>query len=330
MMKKRGYLILGLAMLLGLGLLAGCGQKSDKQEGKIEYPTKTITYMIPFNAGGQSDLEARRQQPLLEKNLGQSIIITYKDGGGGAVGWSELVNKKPDGYYIGGFNIPHIILQPLSQENAGYKTEQIIPVTIFQATPIGLAVPKDSPYNSLDDLIAAAKAKPGSITVGGSGTYSGHHLALLQFAKLTGITMEYVPFTGAAPQMQAFLGGHVQAILGNSNDLVQHQDKMKILAIGSEERFKLLPDVPTFQELGYDMTASIDRGVAVPPGTDEQIIKILEDAFMKIAGDKDIQEQMIKEGYEPKAMNEAESKQYIQTKTEEYSVILKEVMAVQK
>lgn len=136
--------------------------------------------MIPFDPGGQSDLEARRQQPLLQEFLGQKIIITYKAGGGGAVGWTEMVNQKPDGYYIGGINIPHIILQPLSRDDAGYKTEQIQPVAIFQATPIGLAVPKNSPYNDLAEFIAAAKAKPGSITIGGSGTHSGHHLATLQ------------------------------------------------------------------------------------------------------------------------------------------------------
>ncbi|MCG8401239.1 MAG: tripartite tricarboxylate transporter substrate binding protein [Firmicutes bacterium] len=326
-MRKSLFVIISLFFLLSLAILAGCSQSGDKQAGQNEYPTKPVTYMIPFNPGGQSDLEARRQQPRLEEQLGQSVVIKYKDGGGGAVGWSELVNKKPDGYNIGGFNIPHIILQPLSRENAGYQTEQIVPVAIFQATPIGLAVPQNSPYESFADFIAAAKAKPGNITVGGSGTYSGHHLALLQLEKISGAQLEYVPFTGAAPQMQAFLGGHVQAILGNSNDLVQHSDKMKVLAIGSEERFKPLADVPTFKELGYDMTASIDRGVAVPPGTGEQIVKVLEDAFMEIANDQAVQEQMIKEGFEPKAMNAAEAEQYIKEKTETYSDILAEVMA---
>ncbi|MBE0467820.1 MAG: tripartite tricarboxylate transporter substrate binding protein [Candidatus Desulforudis sp.] len=327
MRKPLGILIMAVFLL---ALMAGCGQQQAQEptETKIDYPTRPITYMIPFDPGGQSDLEARRQQPLLQEFLGQKIIITYKAGGGGAVGWTEMVNQKPDGYFIGGINIPHIILQPLSRDDAGYKTEQIQPVAIFQATPIGLAVPKDSPYNDLAKFIAAAKAKPGSITIGGSGTHSGHHLATLQLEKLSGATFEYVPFTGAAPQMQAFLGGHVQAIFGNSNDLVQHQDTMKILAIGcSGERFAALPDVPTFIELGYDMTASIDRGVAVPPGTDEQIVKILEEAFLKISNNEAVQEQMIKEGFEPKAMGAAESAAYIQAKTVDYTAIMEELEA---
>lgn len=108
------------------------------------YPTKSITYLITFNPGGQSDREARRQQPYLEKILGVKIVVDYKVGGGGALGWSELVRGKPDGYLMAGINIPHIILQPL-QQKTGYTTEQIVPISLFQRTPLGLAVLKKSP-----------------------------------------------------------------------------------------------------------------------------------------------------------------------------------------
>src|SRR5690606_4235712 len=101
--------------------------------------------LITFDPGGQSDIEARRQQPLLEKYLGVPIIITYKTGGGGSVGWSELANSPADGYTIAGNNIPHIILQPIERTNAGYRTEDLEPVAMFQSTPIGLAVLKSSP-----------------------------------------------------------------------------------------------------------------------------------------------------------------------------------------
>lgn len=293
--------------------------------GAEEYPVKPITYLICFDPGGQSDVEARRQQPVLEKILGVPVVITYKTGGGGSVGWSELVNSKPDGYTIAGNNIPHIILQPMQRENAGYKTEELLPVAMFQATPIGLAVLKSSPFQTLDDFIAYAKKNPGVITVAGSGTYSGHHLGYLQLEKLAGIKVTYIPFTGAAPQVQAFLGGHVTAILANSNDLVQHKDRIRILAMGSEKRFPSLPDVPTFRELGYDMTPSIDRGVCVPPGTPEDRIKALESAFLSIAQDPGIQKQMIDQGFVPVAMGAEEFAEYIARKTEEYREALKEL-----
>lgn len=290
-----------------------------------DYPTQPITYIISFDPGGQSDLEARRQQPLLEKKLGVPVVITYKPGGGGAVGWIELANSKPDGYTIAGNNIPHIILQPLQRKNAGYTTSALEPVALFQTTPIGLAVLKTSPFQTMADFITYAKEHPNVITLAGSGTYSGHHLAYLQWEKLTGTKVTYIPFTGAAPQVAAFLGGHTTAILANSNDLAQHKDRIRILAIGSEKRFTALPDVPTFTELGLAMTPSIDRGVCVPKGTPVARIKVLEKAFLSIAEDPNIQQSMIEQGFVPVAMGAEEFKTYIKEKTVEYRELLKEL-----
>jgi tripartite-type tricarboxylate transporter receptor subunit TctC len=289
------------------------------------FPAKPITYIICFDPGGQSDLEARRQQPLLEELLGTPVIVQYKVGGGGSLGWAELASSPPDGHTIAGINIPHIILQPLLRGDAGYSTDSIIPVALFQATPIGLAVPKDSPWQTLDDFIAYAKANPGAITVGGSGTYSGHHLAHLQLEKLTNTQLSYVPFTGAAPQVAAFLGGHIAAMLANSNDLVLHRDKLRVLAFGARERFSLLPDAPTFLELGLDMIPSIDRGVGVPKGTPPEQVAILERAFLAIMERPEIQEAMISQGFVPLRMSREECEDYIQQMTVEYGAILQEL-----
>lgn len=288
------------------------------------FPEKAITYQIPFGPGGQSDLEARRQQPILEKILGQKIIIQYQPGGGGSVGWAKLVNEKPNGYYIAGINIPHIILQPLARGNAGFETNQIEPIAMFQATPIGLAVLKDSKFNTLNDLVEYAKANPGAVTIGGSGTWSGHHVAHLQFSKLAGIDMTYVPNKGAAESVAAFLGGHVQALWANSNDLVQHTDRIRILAFGTKKPFPNMPEVPTFMSLGYNLYASIDRGAGAPPGTPAEVIKVLEDAFLQIANDPKIQEQMKQEGFVPLSMGAAETKAYIEELTKDWAPVVKE------
>ncbi|MTI82270.1 MAG: tripartite tricarboxylate transporter substrate binding protein [Firmicutes bacterium] len=329
--KKFKLLGLLLSLLLVVGLLAGCGGQGDeaKENGKedvaVEYPTKSIKYVVPFNPGGQSDLEARRQQQPLEEILGTSVVVENKPGGGGAVGWATLVNKKPTGYYLTGMNIPHIILQPLARENAGYETDQINPIALFQGTPIGLAVQPDAPWDTLEEFLADAKDNPGGITVGGSGTWSGHHITLLQLQDKTGTEFQYIPSQGAAPSIQSFLGGNVDALFANSNDLVQHKDNMKILAIGSAETFEPLPDVKTFKEEGVDLVSSIDRGIAAPPGTDEEIIQILEDAFMQIANDEEIQAQMKEEGFQPLAMGAEETKQYIEDMKEKYTEIYNKV-----
>lgn len=300
------------------------GMLALSQPASAAFPDKPITYQIPFGPGGQSDLEARRQQPMLEKILGVKVIVQYKPGGGGSVGWADLIQQKPDGYFISGINIPHIILQPLARGNAGYETDQIVPVALFQATPIGLAVLKDSPFKSLDDLVQYAKANPGAVICGGSGTWSGHHIAHLQFGKMAGINMTYIPSKGAADSIAAFLGGHVKAVWANSNDLVQHADKIRVLAFGTKKPFAPMPDVPTFESLGYKLYASIDRGAGVPPGTPADVIKVLENAFLTIAKDPKIQEQMLKEGFVPLQMGHDASKAYIDELVKEWAPVVKE------
>ncbi|MGB5617442.1 MAG: tripartite tricarboxylate transporter substrate binding protein [Desulfobacterales bacterium] len=289
-----------------------------------EYPDKPITYQIPFGPGGQSDLEARRQQPLLENALGVKVIVQYKPGGGGSIGWANLISQKPDGYFISGINIPHIVLQPLARGNAGYETEQLKPIALFQATPIGLAVLKDSSFKDLKDLVAYAKENPDAIVCGGSGTWSGHHIAHLQFSKMAGIKMTYIPSKGAAKSVAAFLGGHVKAIWGNSNDLVQHADKIRVLGFGTREPFPNMPDVPTFESQGYKLYASIDRGAGAPPETPDQVIQVLEKAFLDIANDPKVKEQMKTDGFVPIALGAAESKAYIAEKEQEWAPVVKE------
>ncbi len=306
------FLALVCVMMFAVPTLAG------------KYPAKKIVYQIPFNPGGQSDLEARRQQPLLEKLLGVKVVIEYKPGGGGSVGWANLVRKKPDGYFISGINIPHIILQPLARGNAGYKTEQIVPIAFFQATPIGLAVLKKSPFKTLKDFVDYAKKNPGAITVGGSGTWSGHHIANLQFQKMAGIKLTYIPSKGAAPSVASFLGGHVQALWGNSNDLYQHRERIRVLGFGTEKPFAPMPEVPTFKSQGYALLASIDRGAGAPPGTPPEIIQVLEKAFLTIANDPAIKAKMLQDGFIPIAMDSARSKAYIAEKIKQWAPVVKE------
>ncbi|MBN1835039.1 MAG: tripartite tricarboxylate transporter substrate binding protein [Spirochaetales bacterium] len=294
------------SLLLAGGLAAAVGQA----EGG-EFPSKPITYVIPFDPGGQSDVTALYQKPGLEKVLGTSVVMKYMPGAGGAVAWANLVKTAADGYTICGNNIPHIIVQPLVRDNAGYQTEELLPVYLFQTTPIGLAVLKSSPYQTLDQLVAYAKTHPGEITVGGSGTHSGHHLALLQLQYLTGVKFTYIPSTGAAPSVATFLGGHTQALFANSDDLVGHRGEITVLAIGTEEPFAALPGVRTFKDQGVSMTAGIDRGVCVPPDTPAPVIQVLEEAFDQVTRDPAFVAKMEEMGFVMQYMKSAEFARYI-------------------
>jgi tripartite-type tricarboxylate transporter receptor subunit TctC len=293
--------------------------------GAVDFPKGPITYIIPFNPGGQSDVEARMQQPYLEKILGGPIVVTYMPGAGGGLAWSKFAAMKPDGYTVCGINIPHIILQPLSQRDIAFKTEDLKPLCLFESTPIGLAVKKDSKINSVREFIEFAKANPGKITVGMSGKLSGHHMASLQFMKMTDTKLTLVTFTGAAPQVTALLGGHVEAIWGNSSDLVSHETEMKILALGTVKRMDVLPRVPTFQELGLKFYPAIDRGVAVPKNTPADITAKLEKAFLETVNMEDYHSKIIKAGFVPMGLNGQQSAKYISEQSEIFKKLLAEL-----
>lgn len=245
-----------------------------------EYPEEDITYIIPFDPGGESDVTARFQEPILEEELGVSVNVTHRPGGGGAVAWSEFQNSaEPDGYEIIGVNIPHIIGQPIRRNNAGYETDNWRIVTFFHSTPNALIVHNDSPYETLEDLVEDAKENPEAITLGGSGTYSANHLDMLRFEKEAGIDLTYIPFSGTGPLKGALEGGHVAGIFNYTMLGTEMADSVKVLAVASEERVKALPDAPTFKEQGYDIVGGAYRGVAVPKGTPDAVVETLEEAF---------------------------------------------------
>ena len=245
-----------------------------------EFPEKPITYIIPFNPGGESDVTARLQEPNLEKFLGVSVNVTHKPGGGGAVAWSEFQRTaQPDGYTIIGCNIPHIIGQPMIRKDAGYKTDGFKVIMWFHFTPNVLVVSKDSEFKTLDDFIAFAKKRPFVATVGGSGTYSANHLETLRLMKAAGVDLTYVPYTGTGPVIPAVMGGHIKAAMSYSMVGVQYKDKFRTLAVAAEERVPALPDVPTFKELGYDIVGGAFRGVAAPLGTPQPVVDRLAQAY---------------------------------------------------
>ncbi len=294
-----------LSIALVLVVMVGTSECAEK------FPTGPITYIIPFNPGGQSDVEARLQQPHLEKFLEVPIVVNYVPGAGGGLAWTKFAKAKADGYSVCGINVPHIILQPLAQADVAFKTDDLKPLCMFESTPIGLAVKEGSNINSLKQFIEFAKANPGKITVGMSGKLSGHHLAALQFMKLTGTKLTLVTFPGAAPQMTSLLGGHVEAVFGNSSDLVTFKNQIKVLAIGSEKRMPVLPDVPTFTEEGMKFTPRIDRGVAVPKDTPPEIAAVLEQAFLKTVNLPEYRAKIETAGFVPMGLNSEQSAKFL-------------------
>lgn len=260
-----------------------------------EYPSKGVNYVIPFGPGGESDITARHQQPFFKKLFGQDLIISYKPGGGGAVGWAQLNKMKGDGYNIMGINLPHIIVKP--QEKAvGFTTEDIIGVYMFHYTPDAIVVTNDSEFKTLDDLIAYAKENPGKITFSGSGKGTANHLAQLRFDKMAGIKTTYVAFKGTGAAVTALLGKQVMAEWGYTSVGAKQAEKARMLAVAMDERHPEFPDVPTFKELGFDLISGAFRGIAVPKSTPEDIRIKLSDMIGQINADPEFRKRMEADG----------------------------------
>lgn len=293
-------------------------------EAEAKFPEKPITYIIAFNPGGESDITARLQESHLQRILGVSVAVTHKTGGGGAVAWSEFQRTaKPDGYTIIGHNIPHIIAQPLQRRDAGYRTDGWEHIMWFHFTPNALLVRNESPFKTLDDFIQYAKKNPGVVTVSGSGSYSANHLDMLRLEKAAGIKLTYVPHTGTGPVVPALLGGHQMAAMNYSMLGVQYSDKLRVLAVASDERMDTLPDAPTFKELGYDIVGGAYRGVAAPKGTPPEIIKVLADAFVET--NKLIADKQVNLGFVMTYATGKEADELLQRMTKNYEAILKEI-----
>jgi len=289
------------------------------------FPEKPIAYMICFDPGGESDITARLQQKYLEEVLKAKVVITYKVGGGGAVGWSELIRSKPDGYTIAGDNLPHTILQPMQRGDAGYTTEQLKRVYCFESTPCALVVKKDSPFKTLDDFIAFAKKNPGAVTLGGSGSWTANHLGTIELEKAAGVKLTYIPFTGSGSATPALLGGHVTGLMTYTTMAAQQLDKFRILAVAAPKRSAVFPDAPTFQELGYDIVEGAYRGVSVPPNTPENIVKIIADAFEKVNKNPEFAKKMAELAFDLEFMGPAEYTKFIQTRKAYYTDLLKDM-----
>jgi tripartite-type tricarboxylate transporter receptor subunit TctC len=322
-MKKK---IIGCIVLSAILALVWVGAANAAEK----FPSKRITYNICFNPGGESDLTARFQEAALKKVLGQDISINYKIGGGGALCWAELVQTKPDGYTIAGHNLPHTVLQPMEMGNAGYKTLDLKQIYFFQSTPNVLLVRSDSPYKTLKDFVDAAKKVPGAFTVGGSGTSSANDLGTAMLNKAAGIQLTYIPFGGTGSAVPALLGGHVTALMSYSPMAVQHKERFRALAIMSEERMSVIKDVPTFKEQGYDIEEGAYRGVAAPPGTPDEVVKILADAFDKVMKDPEVKKKMEQNAFKTEYLGPEASLALVKKKMKEYEVIMKELGRINK
>ena len=264
-----------------------------------DYPSKPITMVNPFPPGGVVDVVGRPLAAVMEKSLRQPVIMVGKTGAGGAVGFAYAAKAPADGYTIL-MGLSSISIFPVSDRINGktppYELKEFAPIALVTADPTVLVVRTDGPYKSVKDFVDAAKANPGKINYSSSGVYGTLHVAMEIFANAAGIKLFHVPYQGGGPAVTALLGGQVQALASGPAPAIGQikAGKMRALASWGSERLALMPDVPTFKELGYDAEFYIWSGVFVPAATPPAIVSVLRNAVREAANSPEFKNAMEK------------------------------------
>lgn len=284
-MMKRLLSALGLALLAPLAMAQAC-------------PEKNLLYWQAFPPGGESDLSARHQQVVLKKKCAAvDTIIQYKPGAGGGLMWAQMNQLAGDGLNVVGINLPHIVFQPIEGQ-VQYKTADITPVYWFHYTPDILVVPEQSAIKSFADFLKAAKAEPGKFSLGGSGLNSANHAAHERLNAAFGIKTNYIPFKGTGDMSTAVIGGQVDGAMTYSPFAINNKGRVRPLAIAMDKRHPLMPEVPTFRELGVDWVDGAYRGIGVPRSTPPEAIKRLSELWAALNNDPQMKELAAKSGFE--------------------------------
>jgi len=267
------------------------------------WPSKPITMIIGWSAGGGSDITARLLFPYVERILGAKVVIVNKPGAGGEISFVELVNKpgaggeisfvelahsKPDGYTWAWTNTPNVVSFPIMRKT-NYSLDDFEPCCNIIYDPGVIVVRADSPFMSIKEMLDYAKENPGRLTISNSGLGGDDYIAVRLLEEAADIKVSQVAFEGAGANVPAILGGHVDAGAVNVSEVKPYVEsgKMRALAVMDEERSYLLPDVPTFKELGYDVVSGSARGFSAPKGTPMTIIEKMSLAVKEALEDPD-------------------------------------------
>ena len=286
-MKRREF----IAGLGGLSALAVTGRSAGAQDA---WPSRNITMVVPFPAGGQADIAARPIAQYMQKALGKPVIIDNRSGAGGSLGNATAARAQPDGHTML-MTLSSLAVLPeadrIYERAVAYEVDQLQPIARVLADPTLFAVPASAPWKTIKDFIADAKARPGAIAYGSSGPFGTLHVSMEMFAIAADIKLLHVPYRGAAPAISDLLGGQIQALASAPGTLKQHVDAgtLRVLANFGGERLAAFPDIPTFKELGFpDVEFYIWAGLFVPKGLPQPIVTKLRDTMRQAMKDPEV------------------------------------------
>ena len=288
-------------------------------------PDKNVMYWQAFPPGGETDIAGRHQQIVLKKKCPAiDMIIQYKPGAGGGLMWAQINQLPGDGVNVVSVNLPHIVFQPLEGQ-VQYKTEDIVPVYWFHYTPDALVVSDSSPFKTFADLVKAAKANPEKISLGGSGLNSANHAAHERLNASFGFKTTYIPFKGTGDMTTAFMGGHIDGAMTYTAFAVNNKGKVRALAVAMDKRHPLLPDVPTFKELGVDWVDGAYRGIAMPKSSTPEQRKRMAELWAVLNNDPEMKELAAKSGFELVNVGAEGMDQFMADKVRTYTGVAKQM-----
>jgi tripartite-type tricarboxylate transporter receptor subunit TctC len=317
-MLRRNSCLLGL--FVALVWLAGPGSASA-----LEYPTRPVRWIVPYPAGGATDILARLVGHRLSERLGQQFIIENKAGAGNNIGTEAVVNSAPDGYTL-------LLVNPANAINASLYAKlnfnfirDITPIAGITRTPNIMTVGKDVPAKTVAEFIAYAKANPGKVNMASSGNGTSVHLSGELFMAMTGVKMQHVPYRGAAPALTDMLSGQVQVIFDNMPSVISHikAGSLRALAVTTAERSAELPDVPTVAETVKDYEASAWFGVGAPKGTPREIIETLNKEINEILVEPAMKARLAELGGVPMVGTPEDFGKIVQSETDKWEKVVK-------
>lgn len=291
----RRYKQVALALSLGLSALSAQAEPVDS------YPSRPVTMIIGWAAGGPADGVGRMVAAEMGKHLGQSIVVDNKGGAGGNIGSVAAARATPDGYTIMLATVASHGLNSALYDNIGYDPiKDFAPVGLINTSPSTMLVPLDSPFKTVQDYVAYAKENPGKLTYGSGGVGSSQHLAGASFKTRTGIDILHVPFKGTAPALTDVMAGRIDMIITTGAMAPIASGKVRPLAITAKSRIAALPDVPTFDEAGVKgFYMDSWYGLVAPAGTPRPVLMKLNDALTKALQDPELRKKFVDLGSVP-------------------------------
>ena len=290
---KRRNLLQATSLVIAMPSLAWAQDK---------YPSKPITLICPYAAGGNADQRSRQIGRFISTALGQPVIVDNKPGAGGNIGTEAIARAKPDGYTIGMGNFAPLAVNPTMFKKMNFDpAKDLVPVCLIEKGPLVLMVPANSPFKSVKDIMAAAKASPGKLSFASGGLGGSHHLSGEMFKSLAGLSITHIPYKGGAPATTDLMGGQVDMMFEQMYSAAPsiRAGKLRALAITSRTRSPLFPDLPTMAESGVPgFEVQNWQGLVAPAGTPAALIKLLNETTSKALADPTIREQMLGQGNE--------------------------------